>query len=214
MAGPTSPGVKRPAKEVTLTFTQKDGEGSASYYPSFFSEPTASSEDISTVVATPLSKPDSVPTVLTHGILGWIRGRAFAYSARTVCIFGRHHTGGAFKANCLPVRFDDYGLPNDGQPRRRTQDARWCVVPLYRHEALRVVSFMSSPFVVTVTMFERGKLSDEFLDSLLEELQLVKPKAEGEAQVCPFLLRWPMFLLLTLYLAMRTHSVMWTTPSA
>jgi hypothetical protein len=48
---------------------------------------------------------------------------------------------------------------------------------------------MSSPFVVIVTMFERGKLSDEFLDSLLEELQLVKPKAEGEAQVCPFLLR-------------------------
>lgn len=32
-------------------------------------------------------------------------------------------------------------------------------------------------------MFERGKLSDEFLDSLLEELNLVKPKAEGEAQV-------------------------------
>jgi len=32
-------------------------------------------------------------------------------------------------------------------------------------------------------MFERGKLSDEFLDSLLEELRLVNSKAEGEAQV-------------------------------
>ncbi len=51
------------------------------------------------------------------------------------------------------------------------------------------VSSMFPPFIVTVTMFERGKLSDEFLDSLLEELQLVKPKAEGEAQVCPFQLR-------------------------
>ncbi len=33
-----------------------------------------------------------------------------------------------------------------------------------------------------VTMFERGKLSDEFIDPLLEELNLVKPTAEGEAQ--------------------------------
>lgn len=127
MAGPTSPGVKRPAKEVTLTFTQKDGEGSASYYPSFFSEPTASSEDISTVVATPLSKPDSVPTV-EHS-----KRIAFLFDSTITAYLMMGNLGAGLKTHA-------------------------------------------------VTMFERGKLSDEFLDSLLEELQLVKPKAEGEAQ--------------------------------
>jgi len=33
-----------------------------------------------------------------------------------------------------------------------------------------------------VTMFERGKLGDESLDSLLAELDAVSPEAEGEAQ--------------------------------
>jgi hypothetical protein len=63
---PASPGGRRlsGAKEVTLTFTHNE-EGGASHYPSFFSEPdrNAPTEDISAVIATPLSKHDSVPTV-------------------------------------------------------------------------------------------------------------------------------------------------------